>query len=54
MLTTYEGVLPGLRVEVLLTADIDALGRVAARAGRCDSRAARYDLYLQKADQLGI
>ena len=49
-LTTYEGPLPGLRVEVLLTADITRWVEWL-RAKGVQIPARHYDLYLKKTDQ---
>ncbi len=51
VLTTYEGVLPGLRVETLLTADISSWTQwLSARGVAIPARA--FDLYFQKTDQV--
>jgi arylsulfatase A-like enzyme len=50
-LTTYEGVLPGLRVETLLTADVTAWAQWLTERG-LPIPPRPYDLYFQKADQL--
>ena len=50
VLTTYEGVLPGLRVEVLLTADITRwVDWLRTKGVTIPPRP--YDLYMKKADQ---
>ncbi len=52
VLTTYEGVLPGLRVETLLTRPTSASWVQWLRARGVAIPARPYDLYFQKADQI--